>query len=79
MFAVIDFIESNESAQIAVSQDYFNKFSDKLYRAICSNAINNSTISLKAWYDKLLNELNRLRAGAVASSDIITKFNNCAV
>lgn len=74
MYAVIELVESKESAQIAVNQNYFNKYVDKLSNLICEG---NMIMHLKGWYDKLREELYMLKNGIIANSDIITKFNNC--
>lgn len=77
MFAVIELVESKESAQIAVNQHYFNKWADKLCNAVCNKTAENTVMLVKSWYEKLLNELHMLKNGTIANSNIITKFNNC--
>lgn len=74
MYAVIELVESKESAQIAVNQNYFNKYVDKLSNLICEG---NMIMHLKGWYEKLLDELHMLKNGTIVNSNIITKFNNC--
>ena len=74
MYAVIELVESKESAQIAVNQNYFNKYADKFSNMVCKG---NMITHLKSWYDKLLGELCKLRAGIITNSDIILKYNNC--
>lgn len=74
MYAVIELLESRESAQIDVDKNYFNKYADKLSNAVCEGKM---ITHLKHWYDKLLNELCKLRAGIITNSDIILKYNNC--
>lgn len=74
MYAVIELVETKESAQIAVNQNYFNKYADKFSNMVCEG---NMITHLKSWYDKLLGELCKLRAGIITNSDIILKYNNC--
>lgn len=74
MYAVIELLESRESAQIDVDKNYFNKYADKVCNLISEG---NMIMHLKSWYEKLLDELNKLKGGTIANSNIITKFNNC--
>ena len=74
MYAVIELLESRESAQIDVDKYYFNKYADNLSNLICEG---NMITHLKGWYDKLLDELNKLKGGTIANSNIILKYNNC--
>lgn len=76
MYAVIDFVEGKELVQIAVNQNYFNRYADKLCNAVRSGATDDTVV--KRWYEKLIDELNKLRAGVITYSDIILKINNCA-
>lgn len=77
MYAVIELVESKESAQIAVNQHYFNKWADKLCYAVCNKTVENTVMLVKSWYEKLLEELHMLKNGTIANSDIILKYNNC--
>ena len=74
MYAVIELLESRESAQIDVDKNYFNKYADKFSNVVCEG---NMITHLKQLYDKLLGELCKLRAGIITNSDIILKYNNC--
>ena len=77
MYAVIELVESKESAQIAVNQHYFNKWADKLCNAVCNKTAENTVMLVKSWYEKLLDELHMLKNGTIVNSNISTKFNNC--
>ena len=77
MYAVIELVEGKELVQIAVNQNYFNKYADKLCNAVRSGATDDTIV--KHWYEKLIEEQNKRRAGVITYSDIILKVNNCAV
>lgn len=76
MYAVIEYVECEESAQIAVNQKYFNKYADKLYNALGERAKYVSLI--ESWQNLLIAEVNRLKANSSSDSNIILKINNCA-
>ena len=76
MYAVIEYVECEESAQIAVNQKYFNKYADKLYNAFHERPTYVGLI--ESWQNLLIAEVNRLKANSTSDSNIILKFNNCA-
>lgn len=75
MYAVIDLVECEESAQIAVDKNYINCYANKLHNVFCDNI----KAFIDSWYRQLMNELNELRIGSIKKSNIILKINNCAV
>lgn len=63
MSAVIDYVEVSEGVQIAVNQDFINRFA-------------NSTLnSLFDFYKCLLTEISKCKDNTLMNTDVIAKIN----